>query len=630
MLDARDNESRAQQGEPVALTDRYTFTTTIGDRGPVRTRLALDQTTGTKVVIKTLSVKRAASTREIDLFTRECAVLEHLAHPQIPRFITHVVEDEAATGDASGDVHLHLVMEHVVGRSLKELIDAGRSFNEREVRDIARRIATVLAHIHEKSPPVVHRDIKPSNVLLKDDGTIVLIDFGAVKRAAAGDTTIVGTFGYMPPEQYEGRARPSADVFALGMTLITLLTHKEPGAFGDEGARGEFRKLANAQKPLLDLIDDMIALDPARRPANGSEVVARIDALDHRPSPSAASSGRTQKNPLAVGVAAAAIVLVAALGFFVSAPAPVAVVAIPEVPRVPRIEIPIPSYTPPPARTDVLGLPLTRFVWRCRERTIPRISQSEARYRAWLPESAGAPTCKERYITYGLYRAYDDAIAECARVANALSSKDAPELADAFAAFAPVVAHIIPLLDEAERYYDRKVYLDDGCAGARSLHERLVAAFADMRRVTAGVEKSFHDVLRVELAHAPDVDEPIVHRTRALLTSALTFAAVGPAFDDGSVIDVGRLGTAYRALVEEANKLEAEAHRLPPERASLKSKLVSIVDDVHAFRSTVHQLEEAANRKRDLRRVFTLSSRDPWRVHALADLVLRRAIDAFE
>jgi hypothetical protein len=612
----------------MALTDRYTFTTTLGDRGPVLTRLATDQTTGETVVIKTLSVKRAASAREIDLFTRECAVLEHLSHPQIPRFITHVVEDAGASPTGTGDVLLHLVMERVDGRSLKDLIDGGRSFNEREVRDIARRIATVLAYIHEKSPPVVHRDLKPSNVLLKNDGTIVLIDFGAVKRAAAGDTTIVGTFGYMPPEQYEGRARPSSDVFALGMTLIALLTHKEPGSFGDEGARGEFRKLANASAPLLDLIDDMIAIDPARRPQNGADVVARIDALD-RPRVKAVAPQKAQS--AVVGAALVALVVVAmggAAAFFIARPTtPVVVVPLPPVRPT---EIPTPVYTPPPPKADALGLPLTRLVWRCRDRTIPRILQSEARYRDWLPESAGPPTCRERYISYGLYQAYDDAIAECARVAQELTSKNAPELATAYQNFAPVIAHIVPLLTEAERYYDREVYLDDGCKGAQALHARLVPAFADMRKVTAEVERAGHAVLVRELAGAPDVDEPIVHRARALLTSALAFAAIGPAVDDSGVIDVVKLGSAYRALVEEANALEAEAHRLPPERASLKSQLVAIVDDVHAFRATVHQLEEAQNRKRDLRRVFTLEARDPWRVHALAELVLRRVLGAFD
>jgi len=626
------------------LTDRYTFTTTLAERGPVKTRLATDRQSGETVVIKTLSVRRAGSAREIDLFRRECAVLEHLSHGQIPRFITHVVEEEAADGSEAGDVELHLVMERVPGRSLRELVQGGRSFSEREVKDIAIKVATVLAHLHEKSPPVVHRDLKPSNILLRDDGTIVLIDFGAVKRAAAGDTTIVGTFGYMPPEQYEGRARPSADVFALGMTLIALLTHKEPSDFGDEGARGEFRKFANASDRLCALLDDMIAIDPSKRPRDGAELLERLRALD-RPAPARAAPAPAPARSAAPAIAAAVAVLVlfgAGVAAFLSfSVTPTTTVVVPEIPTIPSIpsipqipqipQIPIPHVDD----DDVLGLALTKFVHRCRDRAVPRVLQSEGRYRSWLKDGEREPTCTERYISYGLYTAYEDAIAECAKIAAALPNmKGGADLAAPFAELARVAAHVIPLLEEAERYYDREIYQEDGCKGAKALHARLMPAFAEMRAAAVSVDDALLRTMERELKEAAAPRDaalaPLVLGTRTVIERALALAALGPHFDDGKPIDLEKLQTSYRALVEAADALEALALKLPPERSSLKSQIVSLTDDVHGFRSTVHQLTEAKGRGRDVRRVFQLTSHDPWRVRGLADLVVRRAIGAWD
>src|SRR5205807_3803273 len=138
-------------------------------------------------------------------------VLSQLRHPGVPRHIA-TVEEPPGT--------FNLVMQHVPGENLRELA-ARRRLSETELRDILLRALEVLDYLHARTPPVVHRDIKPSNILRGPDGAIALVDFGGVLEAARerGGSTIVGTFGYMAPEQLHGQAMPATDLYALGATI---------------------------------------------------------------------------------------------------------------------------------------------------------------------------------------------------------------------------------------------------------------------------------------------------------------------------------------------------------------------------------------------------------------------------
>ena len=258
---------------PARFLDRYTLERVLAERGAVTTRLMRDGD-GALVVVKTLSMRRSTDVRDIELFERETGVLRHLHHPSIPRLVDAGVDD-----DGQGDVQLHLVQSHVPGKTLEGWITDGRSFTAAEATRIGRDLADVLTTIHGTSPPLVHRDIKPSNVVLDDDGRVFLIDFGAAKRAAR-DGTAIGTFGYMAPEQLEGRASPRSDVFGVGMTLIHLLTHLHPEAFADDGGvRKAWRARANVPDGLGELLSSCVALDDEQRPADGAALRDRFDAL---------------------------------------------------------------------------------------------------------------------------------------------------------------------------------------------------------------------------------------------------------------------------------------------------------------------------------------------------------------
>jgi serine/threonine protein kinase len=145
------------------------------------------------------------------------------------------------------------VQSYIDATSLQEWIKRGRTFSEDEVKQIAKALLNVLSYLHDHNPPVIHRDIKPSNILLKGDrsahqvGDLYLVDFGSVQTAVreTGTMTIVGTYGYMPPEQFSGRAFPASDLYSLGATLIYLVTGTHPADLLQEDLLLEFEPVVH-------------------------------------------------------------------------------------------------------------------------------------------------------------------------------------------------------------------------------------------------------------------------------------------------------------------------------------------------------------------------------------------------
>jgi serine/threonine protein kinase len=156
------------------------------------------------------------------LFEREMHLLCGFHHPGIPRVLA-----------------LHegaFVMEWVDGIALDEVqTNLGRNFLAHEALPIALQVCQVLTYLHGQTPPVVFRDLKPSNLMITSAGRIFFIDFGIARRFKAGcpkDTQDLGTPGYCAPEQYgHGQSSPASDIYALGTTLLHLLTGRDPQSF---------------------------------------------------------------------------------------------------------------------------------------------------------------------------------------------------------------------------------------------------------------------------------------------------------------------------------------------------------------------------------------------------------------
>jgi serine/threonine protein kinase len=179
------------------------------------------------VAIKCFRVGTAKTWKDVELAEREARTLASLAHPRLPKYFEHFEEDGA----------LYLVMEKIEGESLASLRKQGRTMNGAEITRMLEDIGGALRYLHGRAPPVVHRDIKPGNIIRRPDGSFALVDFGAVRDRLrpAGGSTVVGTFGFMAPEQFQGRASAASDVYGLGATALTMLTGVEPEDLPHEG-----------------------------------------------------------------------------------------------------------------------------------------------------------------------------------------------------------------------------------------------------------------------------------------------------------------------------------------------------------------------------------------------------------
>ncbi len=207
------------------LADRYQIDTLLGANGNRETWKATDTDDGSSVTLKTLFFGRHMQWQDLKLQEREAATLSTLSHPRIPRHRASFWSEQPEGN------YLCLVQEYIPGASLAEKLSRGERLDVQAIRRMAREVLDILIYLHEQSPPVVHRDIKPSNLIEGSDGSISLIDFGAVQAGTVGGqtVTVVGTFGYMPPEQFGGRTVPASDLYALGVTLVALLTGTSPG-----------------------------------------------------------------------------------------------------------------------------------------------------------------------------------------------------------------------------------------------------------------------------------------------------------------------------------------------------------------------------------------------------------------
>lgn len=212
------------------IAGRYEVVRTLGQGAFGRTFLARDRDGGgASVAIKMLDAARAPDLKTFELFEREAEVLRTLRHHGIPEVYA------TTRGRWEGqDVSL-LVMEYVEGSSLAQLIQEQRTLDPAEVLHIIMELLGILEYLHGRMPPILHRDIKPSNIIVRPDGRPALVDFGAVRRVYHGPdeagSTIVGTHGYMPYEQFMGQASAASDLYALGATILSLVTGRSPAEF---------------------------------------------------------------------------------------------------------------------------------------------------------------------------------------------------------------------------------------------------------------------------------------------------------------------------------------------------------------------------------------------------------------
>ncbi len=167
-----------------------------------------------------------------------------------------------------------MVQQYIPGLSLQEILETKRNFTEENIRNITEQVLDVLIYLHQHSPSILHRDIKPSNLILDECDRLYLIDFGAVQAQAAvtGVTfTVVGTVGYAPLEQFWGRAVEASDLYALGATIIHLLTGKSPADLPQKDSKLQFRNLVTTKPHFTNWLEKVTELSLERRFQNAIE-----------------------------------------------------------------------------------------------------------------------------------------------------------------------------------------------------------------------------------------------------------------------------------------------------------------------------------------------------------------------
>lgn len=293
--DNSDNSVFCQTcGSELLLEGRYRVTKEIGQGGFGKTyevrevvRATGNSNSGIPKVLKVLIDQQP---KAVELFTREAQVLSQLRHPGIPQVNPdgHFI---FWPRDSQTSVHC-LVMEKIEG------LDLCGYMKQRQFRPISEQLAlewltqimTILNEVHAQQ--FFHRDIKPSNIMLRPDGQLVLIDFGAVRavtqtymaKQGAQGVTGIHSMGFTPPEQMNGQAVMQSDFYALGRTFIYLLTGKEPtdsSMYDPYSDECRWRDLATQiSPPFAELLENMMARSPKDRPATTQIILQRLRELD--------------------------------------------------------------------------------------------------------------------------------------------------------------------------------------------------------------------------------------------------------------------------------------------------------------------------------------------------------------
>jgi tRNA A-37 threonylcarbamoyl transferase component Bud32 len=272
------------------LAGRYRLDSLLASGGMAQVWRGTDDVLRRQVAVKLLHPHLAADTTFVTRFRQEALAAARLAHPGIVAIYDTCSEDGVEA----------IVMELVVGRTLRERLDDATPIDPWQAAGLAAQVAEALDAAHRAG--LVHRDVKPANVLLSDDGRVKVADFGIAKAVADADLTqpglMVGTAKYLAPEQVRGDAvDPRTDLYSLGVVLYEMLCGRPPFVADTDAATALARLQRDPLRPrqvragvpkgLEEVVCRAMAREPAERYDTAADMRAALLAAGASASPDA-------------------------------------------------------------------------------------------------------------------------------------------------------------------------------------------------------------------------------------------------------------------------------------------------------------------------------------------------------
>src|SRR5688572_12365790 len=286
------------------LDGRYRVVRRIADGGMATVYLGVDERLDREVALKVMRPHLVHDESFVSRFRREARSAASLSHPNVV-----AVHDQ---GEDDGTVFL--AMEYVPGLTLREVLHEEGALSPRAALDVLEPVLLALGEAHAKG--LIHRDVKPENVILNDNGTVKVADFGLARAVSSQTVTstsglLLGTVAYLSPEQVErGIADARSDVYAAGLVLFEMLTGTKaftgetPIHVAYQHVHGSVPAPSSRVATVPAELDQLVALatsrDPDQRPTDASDFLAQVRAsraslspaeLDRRPRGDAAAGG---------------------------------------------------------------------------------------------------------------------------------------------------------------------------------------------------------------------------------------------------------------------------------------------------------------------------------------------------
>lgn len=262
---------------------RYQVLHHLADGGMGSVFVALDERLDRHVALKIMRPDLARDEAFVERFRREARSAARLSHPNIV----------AVTDQGQDEDYVFIAMELVEGTTLRELLRASAPLPTRQALDITSGILSAIAVAHRGG--IVHRDLKPENVLLRDDGTVKVVDFGLARAVttqtfSADASIIFGTAAYLAPEQVDtGTASERSDVYTVGLLVYEMLTGAKafpgdsPIHVAYQHVHGQVPRASDAVPTVPSVVDEFIAqatcTDPAQRPADAGDMLEHLAAV---------------------------------------------------------------------------------------------------------------------------------------------------------------------------------------------------------------------------------------------------------------------------------------------------------------------------------------------------------------